>query len=450
MNKIPCLDSNIILLDAKNILQHKEVCICYTVLKEIDSKKGELGEVGYNAREFSRLMTRGEIKDVKSTEDANIITIHIDDTIVYLIYSDVVNADAEINDAKIVNYARLFSTIMNREVVFLSQDLNARVVAIVKDVETKGIADVKDVVYEYHKNIILSPEAIQCIDGEDVSKLPFHTPHTHTYKFIDDHSGQVKLACVINGKINVLTKKLETEIRHQEVNPINSEQQLLAQAILNDKTNIIVVEAQSGSGKTVSAFSNAMRLVSTGKCNGIMYVRNSINDVPKNEEVGYLSTNEAKFEVYLHPVRDTLYFMAREKLKSSKLKASEMEAAIDAKIESMIKEYNISTSTLLGMRGRTFTDMVIIVDEAQNLSPASMQKLITRTGKGSKLIIIGSNRQIDNAFVTKYDNGLSILMQNSDVKFEGVSMFVIQLSKVVRSAIAEFGEKLFSKEIGKE
>lgn len=442
------IDSNIILLDAKNILRYSNVVIAFTVLKEIDSKKTLQDELGYNAREFGRIISKAQLVSIDDTKDlGNVVTLQYDDTTIKLVYNQDVTSEDDINDIKIINTYLKFSKVLNVNVCFISQDVNARLLSITKGLSTSPLVEAQEELIEYHKRVTLPNDLFHIINGMKVSELGFHSDYVHSYVFTCEETNQAKLASVIDGKIQVVTKELEKDLRKQEVPPINTEQLLMSQSIQDTAIDLVIVEAQAGSGKTCCAISNAMRMVDLGKYDGILYLRNSINDVPKNEEVGFLSTNEAKFEVYLHPIRDTLDYIARERLKSKKLKAMELEEAVTAEIESLMKKYNISTSTLLGMRGRTFHKTIVIVDEAQNLSPASMQKVITRMGKGSKMIIIGSNRQIDNAFVTKYDNGLSILMKNSHIKFPGVNLYTIQLSKVVRSAIAEFGELLFAKEL---
>lgn len=188
-------------------------------------------------------------------------------------------------------------------------------------------------------------------------------------------------------------------------------------------------------------------MIKKGKYNSLVYIRNSINDEDSNEAVGFLSGNEEKFAVYLHPLNDTLEFIIRSKLKESKLKGQELEEKVQEGIEKLKTECNIQSMTALGLRGRTFNNAVVILDEAQNASPASMQKILTRIGKGCKVIIVGSNRQIDNAFITKHNNGLSVLLNATRLVQDTVKLHVVDLHKVVRSTTAEFAEKIFSKDL---
>ena len=100
----------------------------------------------------------------------------------------------------------------------------------------------------------------------------------------------------------------------------------------------------------------------------------------------------------------------------------------------------------LGLRGRTIKKKYVIIDEAQNMSRASFQKAITRFGEGCKIVVIGSNKQIDNPYITKHTNGLSVLLDACTEVHDNIRLHVVPLTKVLRSNIAEFGEKIFSKD----
>jgi len=186
-------------------------------------------------------------------------------------------------------------------------------------------------------------------------------------------------------------------------------------------------------------------MVKRGEYGGILYIRVSVDDVPKEEEIGFLSGNDEKLAPYLHPLDDTLDFLARARNKAPKNRGKEYEEKIAMIIEEMKERYNIRGMIGLGMRGRTFDNEVIIIDEAQNMSKASMQKILTRIGKNCKVIVIGSNKQIDNPYITKYTNGLSTLLDASTREHNNIRMYAVTLDKVVRSSIAEFAEDIFSK-----
>lgn len=178
----------------------------------------------------------------------------------------------------------------------------------------------------------------------------------------------------------------------------------------------------------------------------ILYVRASVDDVEKAEEVGFLSGNDEKMAVYYSPLHDSIDFIVRSKYKNSRKKGQELEDYISEKKQEFMNKYNIQFMTGLGMRGRTFPDSVVIIDEFQNNSQSSAQKMITRAGNNTKYILIGSQRQIDNAYITKYNNALSVVLDAAAKPSSTVRLHAINLRKVVRSKLTDWAESLFSKE----
>ena len=180
--------------------------------------------------------------------------------------------------------------------------------------------------------------------------------------------------------------------------------------------------------------------------NSILYIRSSIDDVSDEEAVGFLSGNDEKFAVYLHPIHDVVDTIVRDRHKDSKLKGQEYETMIEENTERIFKEYNIQAMTTLGMRGRTFTNCIAIIDEVQNFTPSSLNKVLTRFGKNCKVILIGSLRQIDSKYITKYTSGLSVILNDAAKSTERpITLHVVPLHKVVRSKITEYSESLFTK-----
>ena len=108
----------------------------------------------------------------------------------------------------------------------------------------------------------------------------WHNPENFSYRFECAVTGQVKLGIIVDGRINIIGKDTEAELRRQQVNPCNAEQLLMSRAIQEEGIDIIVVEASAGSGKTVMALSNAMRMLDLhrDKYDSIIYMRNTVDD----------------------------------------------------------------------------------------------------------------------------------------------------------------------------
>lgn len=272
-------------------------------------------------------------------------------------------------------------------------------------------------------------------------------------------SRSIGKVCTVSSRIPKYTYKGELlegtrsyRIREMKVKPksitsitkVGAEE---SQCIMIDSDDHLYVTAGYNlTHNTVTAVSNAIKLVKKGKFNSILYIRNTIDDVSsQEEEIGFLSTNEAKEAVYLHALHDTLDFIVRKRLSNSKSKGKELEDKVAEGVVKLTTDCDIQAMIPLGMRGRTFTDSIIIVDEVQNMPSATLQKILTRIGKNSKVILIGSQNQIDSSYLTRFNNGLAILL-DAATKPADVQLFATTLHKVARSPICEFAETLYSKE----
>lgn len=453
-----CLDTNIPLLDANNIITLGQggntIILPETVLDELDSKKSGLGELAYQARSFGRMIAKcGQPQRV--IHDNMVITqFNVDGVAVWIVslkrypeFADV--ASNILNDRKIIEVALQFERYY-QPVEFISNDVMCRIRADSLGLTVSDFKVVDKVDYEFTKEMEVTEGAFKTLHNRNIHEVdPEHLLEHYNYKFTTPDSSQIKLATIHNGIINILGKDSEQELRRQDVNPRGADQLFLSRAIQDPSIDMIVCEALAGSGKTLVSLSNAIRLVkSKSPYSSILYIRASINDVEGIEEVGFLpGSAEEKNAVYFHPLYDSLDFIVRNRFKGGKTKGKELEEKVETQITKVMEDCGIQTLTGLGMRGRTFTDTVVIIDEVQGMSKSSLQKVLTRFGKNCKIILVGSNRQIDNPNMTKYTNGLSVILNNcATEENDTINKHVVPMQKVVRSDFAEYAEKLFSKE----
>lgn len=454
------LDTNILLLDANNLTTLGQdgsiIVLPETVIDEMDAKKSGLNELAYQAREFGRLLTKAKKVRNSTEEDLivtvleyNGVTIHVVSSQEYPDYKEA--APNIVNDRKIIEIAVQYNNIYYAQVTFVTNDVMCRLRAESLGITTQDLKEVETTEFEFTKTMEVANDLFTVLHDTNIALVdPDYKIENYNYVFTATDTAQVKFAHISpSGLIKVIGKDTEKEIRdtkRQPVPPINSEQLMLSRAILEPTIDVIVCEALAGSGKTITALSNAMRLVSTNSpYDSITYIRATVSDLDQAEEVGFLPGLEEKFAPYLHPVQDSLDFIARKQRPRQKAqKIDEYEAQVEEAVQELRTRYNITAMTGLGLRGRTFTDSVVIIDEAQNMSKASLQKVLTRFGKNCKIIIIGSNRQIDNAYINKYNNGLSVILNDCTVKSELVKKHAITLHRVVRSPLAEWAEGIFS------
>jgi len=455
--KYKVLDTNILLLDANNIhtlgADQSIIVLPETVLDEVDAKKSGYGELAFQARSVGRLLTAATMLGKINIADLNISKMQSGNTEIWVVsstnYPDYSREDPKIiNDRKIINIAEQLVRV-GKNITFISNDVMCRLRADSLGLPIGDIKDIESVAFEFTKKLKVPQKVFTNVHGTPIIQIDNkYKQEIYNYKFTSEETSQVKLAIIKNGLINVIGKDSEAELRRQDINPKNSGQLFMSKAIQDSSIDIVVCDAKAGSGKTLIALSNAIRLIGTNSpYESITYVRASVNDVEDQEEVGFLpGTVEEKNAIYLHPLHDSLDFIVRSKYTKGKLKGAELDEKVAENVNKLVTKCGIVGMTGLGMRGRTFHNTVAIIDEVQNMSKSSLQKVLTRFGKNCKLIIIGSNNQIDHPYLNKYTNGLSVILDACTRTHGLITMHAVTLSRVVRGKISEFSENLFTSE----
>ena len=462
-NNYYVIDTNIILQDATNLFKLSDECtnliiIPETVLDEIDSKKSGFDEINFQAREFARILENATIKEKEQVGGHTIVSVAIEEkkcAHIHIISKEDYEANSKnvqlniFNDRKILEIAKFAKEHYKESVKFLSLDIMARTRAVSLDIEVDSLkGDKGEFDYEYVKTIDISFDQLETLPEQEIIKIDKeYLPQNYSYCFKVIDSDQVILANIINGKVSILE---EAEIRDQIITPLNKEQLFFSNAINNPYYNVIVVDAKAGSGKTLLALSGAIKRVRKKDYQKIIYVRNSIESLDKGEDVGYLPGYEEKFAIYNHPLVDSLNYMVRsEHKKKSANKQKQFdeldEQEVVQRVQGMMDNYSIQTMWVGEMRGRTLSNAFIIIDEAQNMSNKTMQMVLSRIDSSCKVVILGSNNQIDNFYVNKYTNALTTLLKSTKNATDLVKLFAINLEKVLRGPITQWAEDTFSK-----
>lgn len=457
------LDTNILLEDAKNIFKVADegknlIILPETVLDEIDSKKSGFDEINFQAREFARLLEDATVIESKSMHEHKIIRIEVSDvqqSVIDIISKEQYAQNSKntsiniINDRKILEIAQFAQTYYQSSVTFLSLDIMARTRAMSMDIPTDSLHGSKksNEPFEFIKQIEIKFEQLEHLDNVDIEEYdPDYKPDNFSYCFKVKSSDQIILANIHNKKIRLLD---ETEVRNQIITPLNKEQLFFSNAILSMFYNVLIVEAKAGSGKTLLALSGALKLIRKKIYQRVIYIRNSIESVDKGEDVGYLPGLEEKFAIYNHPLMDSLDYIVRsehkKKQQNRRSESSELDdQEVSTRIDQMIQNYGIETMWVGEMRGRTLSNAFVIIDEAQNMSNKTMQMVLSRIDSSCKVVILGSNKQIDNFYVNKYTNALTTLLKSTKASQELVNIFAIELQKVLRGPITEWAESIFA------
>ncbi len=453
-DKVYVLDTNIILQNVQNLKKISDdstntIVIPETVLLELEDKKKLTNELGYYSREFARLLANMKIKEVDYKLGFKVVKLFNDDLTLHIISKDVYESEieqthiSESNDKRIIEVAAIAQDYYKgAQTLFLSLDVYARTFALFKGIKSETLHDDKSTVpkFKFLKKIALDSSLFNSLEGAEILKFDKeYSLENFCYAF-ESEDGNSEYAVIINERIHVLN---ETDFKALQVRPVNLKQKLFMKAILSDMFELLVIDAKAGSGKTLMSIVSAMRLIDLGHYDKIVYVRNSIESLDKGADIGYLAGNEEKFRIYNMALQDTLEFIAKKHLKKSENR--ENKESIESKIAELESKYCIETLWPGEARGRTLSESIVIMDEWQNSSEKTTQLILSRLDESCMAIVIGSNRQIDNLYLNKYNNGLTTLLKQTRKKHPEISMFAIELEKAVRGKFAEFTERIFEK-----
>jgi PhoH-like ATPase len=211
------------------------------------------------------------------------------------------------------------------------------------------------------------------------------------------------------------------------IKPKNAEQAFAVNALMNPEVKLVTLQGVAGTGKTLLALASALE---QSKIYQQIILARPI--VPlSNKEIGYLpgDANE-KISPYMEPLWDNLKFI--------KSQFGENEKKFKHIVE-MQESGKIIITPLAFIRGRSFSNIIFIVDEAQNLTPHEVKTIITRAGEGTKIVFTGDIHQIDSPYLDEHSNGLTYLID----RLKGQNLFShIKLEKGERSELANLANEL--------
>ncbi len=454
VNKVYVLDTNIILHNSSFI---KELCddgnniivVPETVLVELEDFKKNFSELGYQARSFARMLAQCSVKEVVIEEPIRIVKMLFEDsTAIHLFSKTTYTSDIdsrfinESNDKRILEVASSAQKYYkDYKTIFLSLDVYARMFGLFYGVEVESLREDRSDVpeFEFVKQLPLDSALFNTLDKKLITDYdPEYKSGNYCYEFLSPDGNSAHAIISPAGIIYMMNEELD--FRGLEIKPINLKQKFFMKALLSNMYDIHVIDARAGSGKTLMAFVAAMRLVAKGGYEKIVYVRNSIESVDKGADVGYLSGNDEKFRIYNMALYDTLEFIAKKKIKKS---TQEPQVAIEKRVADMITKFNIEKLWPGEARGRTLSNAIVILDEWQNSSNNTTQLILSRLDNNCKAIVIGSNRQIDNMYLNRFNNGLTSLLKQTKKEQTHISLFAIELDKSVRGKFSHFADDIF-------
>ncbi|HVN43495.1 MAG TPA: PhoH family protein [Steroidobacteraceae bacterium] len=207
----------------------------------------------------------------------------------------------------------------------------------------------------------------------------------------------------------------------------NREQNFALNLLLDPEIDFVTILGPAGTGKTLLTLAAGLaQTLETNRFNEIIMTRVTI---PLGEDIGFLpGTEEEKMEPWMGALMDNL-----EVLTHSQEGGSWGRAATNDLLRNRIKIRSLNF-----MRGRTFLNRYLILDEAQNLTPKQMKALVTRAGPGTKLVCLGNIAQIDSPYLSETTSGLTYVVN----RFRGWRHYGhITLTRGERSRLADFASE---------
>ena len=454
-NKLYVLDTNVLLHDPTSIFRFQEhdIYLPMMTLEELDNHKSGMTDVARNARQVSRTLD-GILQNLEGPIDKGIpleTLNHGEATGRLFIQTKPFDVKLPMlpqgkADNQILSVVEgLKESVKDRDVVLVSKDINMRLKAaalnlVAEDYYNDKMIEDSDILYsgtlklpanfwdEHGRNLkswqkdgrtwyqiegSLVPSFLvnQFIWYEQEGATPFYAQvmsvegNRATVRLIDDY---------LNPKHTVWG-----------INARNREQAFALNLLMDPNIDFVTLLGQAGTGKTLLTLAAGLtQTMEQRRFNEIIITRATIS---VGEDIGFLpGTEEEKMAPWLGAIDDNLAVLNRGSGNGSDWGRRASEDLIRSRIR--IKSMSF-------MRGRTFLNKFVIIDEAQNLTPKQMKTLITRAGPGTKIVCLGNIAQIDTPYLTEGSSGLTYVVD----RFKGwPHSGHITMQRGERSRLADF------------
>lgn len=442
LKKIYVLDTNVLLQDPYSIFafEDNDVIIPAVVLEEVDSKKRNMDEVGYNARQFSRIIDelrlQGNLHECTKLSNGGTLRIELNhrsmDTLEQIFIE-------KTNDNRILAIAfnlqkEQIATKENKPVILVSKDALVRVKADALGIPSEDY--LSDRVIE--KSMSIYPgflemyvprhllESFYQDESLPTTAIAQHPFYPNQFVILKDALGSSTSAVGMVDETGEMIKKCYTDTHEVwGIKPRNVQQKMALELLLRQDIPLVTMIGKAGTGKTLLAL--AASLLQTEDLNWYKRLVVLRPIVPLGKDIGYLpGEKEEKLRPWMQPIYDNLEYLFDVK----------NPGEIDRILSGM---HSIQVEALTYIRGRSIPEQFIIIDEAQNLTKHEVKTILTRVGENSKIVLMGDPAQIDHPYLDQYNNGLTYVVEK--FKQESISGHV-QLVKGERSKLAQLAADL--------
>ncbi len=421
MRKTYVLDTNVLLQAPHALMSFEDnhIVIPVVVLEELDRHKTDEGESGSNARQviryFEKLRNTGKLLEGVALPEGGVLRLETNYCEVPLPSGFRENS----NDNRLLKVCKGLSE-KGEHAILVTKDIILRVKAQVAGITAEDFTT--DQVpawsqqYTGRRDVFTAPESLKAFN---TSGLQVEDAYTM------DVSGKKLPLLPINNEFYIIHNECairETQLgryngtRIVPLNSINLQpfgvtprsvgQRFMQEALMADVNEVplVIIKGPAGTAKTFYALAAGLEQTfepASKKYRRILIVRpNSQFD----DDIGFLPGNEQeKIAPLMRPIIDNLEILVD---RNDDLRYKD-ESELKSKIDLLFDRGVISCEAMNFMRGRSITQSWLIIDEAQNLTPKQAKGIITRVGKGTKLILLGDPQQIDHPLLDEKTNGLS-------------------------------------------
>jgi len=460
--KLFVLDTNVLMHDPSCLFRFEEhdVYLPMMTLEELDNHKKGMSEVARNARQVSRTLDALVANAGNMADGISLARLGSREASGRLFFQTRLTAIEPVEglpegkaDNQILGVVRaLQRDRADRQVVLVSKDINMRIKAHAlglpaEDYFNDQVLEDSDLLYT---GIRALPQDFWTKHAKGMESWQDTKTGTTYYRvtgplcasmlvnefvYLEPQNGEPAFHALVrelNGK-TALLQTLRDYGHHKNnvwgITARNREQNFALNLLMNPEIDFVTLLGQAGTGKTLVALAAGLAQVLDDKrYNEIIVTRAT---VPVGEDIGFLpGTEEEKMQPWMGAFDDNL-----EVLQKTDDAAGEWgRAATQELIRSRLKIKSMNF-----MRGRTFVDKYLIIDEAQNLTPKQMKTLVTRAGPGTKIICLGNIAQIDTPYLTEGSSGLTYVVD----RFKGwAHSGHVTLARGERSRLADYASEI--------
>jgi PhoH-like ATPase len=427
--KLFVLDTNVLMHDPTSLFRFEEhdLYIPMATLEELDNNKKGVSEVSRNARQASRYLDELITPFEANMADGISLDAHGDKSATGRLFLQTEAINGELparlptgkSDNQIIGVVKhLQEHYSKRDVILVSKDINMRIKAralglAAEDYFNDKVLEDTDLLYSGTRRL---PSDFWDKHGKEMESWQqsgnnFYRVRgplcasllVNEFAYLEDDKPFYAQVKEVSGKTAILqTLRDYTHQRHSVWGIVarNREQNFALNVLMNTDIDFVTLLGQAGTGKTLLTLAaGLMQTLEHKTYSEIIMTRVT---VPVGEDIGFLpGTEEEKMNPWMGALEDNL-----DVLNKTDEEAGEWgRAATRDLIRSRIK-----VKSLNFMRGRTFINKFLIIDEAQNLTPKQMKTLITRAGPGTKVVCLGNIAQIDTPYLTEGSSGLTYVV----------------------------------------